>query len=126
MYLFLRYVFTFILVNFHDTVTGQNPTLQVKFNPNYSSAFSHSNPPIKILVAVNKIDWKTKKIDTKTLRHDITIYEGDYELKENYFEYYHELKNLNLKGYKLIKISGDFNDDYQPGDERILVVLQKL
>mgnify|MGYP003296968713 CR=1 FL=1 len=29
---------------------------------------------------------------------------GDYELKENYYEYYHELKNLNLSGFKLIKI----------------------
>ena len=73
-----------------------------------------------------KINWITKKLDSKTLRHEITIYEGDYELKENYYEYYHELKNLNLSGFKLIKICFDFNDDYQPGDERILVVLQKL
>ena len=49
------------MVNFHDTVTTENATLKVKFNPNYTSAFSHSNPPVKILVAVNKIDWKTKK-----------------------------------------------------------------
>ena len=72
-----------------------------------------------------KIDWKTKRQDHKTLKHEIIIYEGDYELKETYYEYYHELKNMNLSGFKLIKICGDFNDDYQPGDERILVVLQK-
>ncbi len=53
--------YAFNMVNFDDTVTTQNPTLQVKFNPNYSSAFSHSNPPLTISVAVNKIDWKSKK-----------------------------------------------------------------
>lgn len=73
-----------------------------------------------------KIDWTTKKQDHKTLKHDITIYEGDYVLKENYYEYYHELKSLNLNGFKLIKICGDFNNDLQPEDERILVVLQKI
>jgi hypothetical protein len=49
------------MVNFDDTVTPKNPTLQVKFNKNYSSAFTHENPPLTISVAVNKIDWKTKK-----------------------------------------------------------------
>ena len=72
-----------------------------------------------------KINWKTKKYDSTTLKHDITIYEGDITLKESYFEYYHEIKSLNLDGFKLIKICGDFNDDYiDTEDERILFVLQ--
>lgn len=72
------------------------------------------------------LNWTTKKVDNKTLKHSIIINEGDIELKESYYEYYHEIKSLNLKGFKLIKLSGDFNDDLQDDDERIILVLQSL
>ena len=73
-----------------------------------------------------KINWVTKKHDSKTLKHIVTINEGDMLLKEEYFEYYHKLKSLNPKGFKLVKIVGDFNDDLMEEDERILIVLQAI
>lgn len=73
-----------------------------------------------------KIQWTTRKTDTVTLKHSIKITEYDTVLEETYYEYFHEIKSLNLEGFKLIKISGDFNDDLQPDDERILFVLQAL
>lgn len=73
-----------------------------------------------------KLDWKTSKIDERTLKHTLAIKENDQIYRETYYEYYHEIKNLNPKGFKLIKISGDFNDHYQKNDERILMVLQRL
>lgn len=73
-----------------------------------------------------KINWKTTKSNSTTLKHSIEIYEGDILLKEEYYEYYHEIKDLNFEGFKLINICGDFNDDYALGDERILVILQKI
>ncbi len=73
-----------------------------------------------------KINWQTNKINNNTLKHDILIQEGDLELKEEYYEYYYEIKSLNLEGFKLCKICGDFNDDLEASDERILIVLQAL
>lgn len=73
-----------------------------------------------------KINWHTNKIDSNILKHDILIQEGDLELKEEYYEYYYEIKSLNLEGFKLLKICGDFNDDLKESDERILIVLQAL
>lgn len=73
-----------------------------------------------------QLDWKTKKQNATTLQHQITITEADEVLKEDYYEYYYELKSLNLDGFKLLKVSGDFNEDLQDEDERILVVLQLL
>lgn len=73
-----------------------------------------------------KIHWRTKKTDEVTLKHTIQITEYETTLEETYFEYFHEIKSLNLEGFKLIQISGDFNDDLQPEDERILLVLQAL
>ena len=73
-----------------------------------------------------KLDWQTKKASPTSLRHNIAIIEGDETFCESYYEYYYKISDLPLEHFKLIKISGDFNDDYQENDERILVVLQKL
>ena len=73
-----------------------------------------------------KIDWTAEKVNDRTLKHNITIQEDDIILNENYYEYYHEIKSLNLEGFKLIKMSGDFNDDFLDGDKRILLVLQAI
>lgn len=71
-----------------------------------------------------KIDWQTKKINSSTLKHDITIFEGDVILKESYYEYFHEIKSLIPEGFRLVKLCGDFNDNLESEDERILIVLQ--
>ena len=73
-----------------------------------------------------KLDWTTKKTSPTSLKHTIKIIEGDDEFVENYYEYFYDIKDLNHKKFKLIKISGDFNDDYQDEDERILLVYQKI
>ena len=73
-----------------------------------------------------KIKWLTNKVNSTTLKHDITITEGDVMFNESYYEYYHEIKSLNLEGFKLVKICGDFNDDYMEEDERILIVLEAI
>jgi len=72
-----------------------------------------------------KIDWKTKKINSNTLRHDIIITEVDEIINESYFEYYYPVNDLLDKRFNVIKIAGDFNDDLDINDERILIVLQK-
>lgn len=71
-----------------------------------------------------KLDWITKRENTK-LKHTITITEDDDVFKENYYEYYYDIKDISHKKLKLIKISGDFNDDFLDDDERILLVFQK-
>lgn len=73
-----------------------------------------------------QLDWNTKKTSPTTLKHTIKIYEGDDEFVENYYEYYYDLKELSNSKFKIIKISGDFNDDLEQDDERILIVYQKL
>lgn len=73
-----------------------------------------------------KLDWKTKKTSPTSLKHTIKITEGDDEFIENYYEYYYDIRQLNHKKFKLIKISGDFNDDLEDEDERILLVYKKL
>ncbi len=73
-----------------------------------------------------KINWTTKKTSEKSLKHTIEISEDGDVFKEIYYEYYYELKDLINKKFKIIKISGDFNDDLEDTDERILLVYQKL
>lgn len=73
-----------------------------------------------------KLDWSTKKTSPTTLNHVIKIYEGDDVFSEAYTEHYYDIRELPAKKFKLIKISGDFNDDLEPEDERILLVYQKL
>ncbi len=73
-----------------------------------------------------QLDWKTVKASPTSLKHLIKIQEGDTLLKETYYEYYYDISQLMDQRFKLIKISGDFNEDIEPTDERILIVLQKL
>ena len=73
-----------------------------------------------------KIDWRTKLLSNKSLEHTIKITEFDDCYTEKYREHYYEFKDFDLTGFKLIKVAGDFNDDLEPTDERILYVLQKI
>ena len=72
------------------------------------------------------IDWITKKISPKSLKHDITIKDVDDIFNESYYEYLYDINDCLDKWFKVIKISGDFNDDLDINDERILIVLQKI
>lgn len=69
--------------------------------------------------------WTTNRTDEKTLEHKIQIQEGNECFEECYYEYYHILQNLPMQGFDVIKVCGDFNDDLEDEDERILVVLRK-
>ena len=71
------------------------------------------------------INWQTKDINSYTLKHDIEIIEDDERIKESYYEYYYPIKLFMDNRFELIKLSGDFNDDLQDEDERILIVLKK-
>lgn len=73
-----------------------------------------------------KLKWTTKKTSPTSLKHTITITEDDDVFEENYYEYFYNIKELMNKKFKCIKISGDFNDDLEDTDERILLVFQKL
>ena len=72
-----------------------------------------------------KIHWKTSLIKPDTLKHNIEITEDDEVIKESYYEYYYDIKDVLDKRFEIIKISGDFNDDLEDEDERILIVLKK-
>jgi len=71
------------------------------------------------------IKWNTKKINDKTLKHEIIIDDKNEIIKESYYEYYYDIKDLISKKFNIIKIAGDFNDDLKDDDERILLVYQK-
>ncbi len=72
------------------------------------------------------LDWTTKKISPTKLKHDISIKEDDDIFTESYYEYLYEINDFKSKKFKMIKLCGDFNDDLEPDDERILIVLEKL
>ncbi len=72
-----------------------------------------------------KINWVTKRFNPTTLKHEIEIIEDNEKIKETYYEYFYEIKDLLDKRFEVIKISGDFNDDLQDDDERILIVMKK-
>ncbi len=72
-----------------------------------------------------KIKWTTKKTNPTTLKHTIKIIEDDEEIVETYNEYYYDIKDLLNTDFDLIKLAGDFNDDLEDEDERILLVFQK-
>ena len=72
-----------------------------------------------------KIKWITKKINSSTLKHEIEINEDDESINESYYEYYHPLNELMDSRFNLEKLSGDFNDDLEDEDERIIVVYRK-
>ena len=71
-----------------------------------------------------KINWTTKLISNK-LKHNIIITEDDESFEESYYEYYYDIKDVLDKSFEIIKIAGDFNDDLEDLDERILIVLKK-
>ena len=73
-----------------------------------------------------KIKQTTKKTSSTSLKHTIEISEDNDVFTENYYEFYYDLKDLINKKFKIVKIAGDFNDDLELEDERILLVYQKL
>ncbi len=72
-----------------------------------------------------KINWVTKKINSTTLKHEIEINEDGESINESYYEYYHPLNELIDSRFNLEKLSGDFNDDLEDEDERIIIVYRK-
>ncbi len=72
-----------------------------------------------------KINWVTKKINSTTLKHEIEINEDGESINESYYEYYHPLNELMDSRFNLEKLSGDFNDDLEDEDERIIIVYRK-
>ena len=72
-----------------------------------------------------KIHWETKKTSPTSLKHVIKISECEDDFVESYEEFYHEVNDLSFKNFTLVKMTGDFNDDYEPGDERILLAFKK-
>lgn len=72
-----------------------------------------------------KIKWKTKAISNKKIMHDIKIDDFDQIYNEKYYEYYYDLNDFDLTGFDIVKIVGDFNDDLEQDDERILYALRK-
>lgn len=72
-----------------------------------------------------KINWSTKLINKNKLKHTIIINENDNEFTESYYEYFYEINEILNKKFDCLKICGDFNDDLQNDDERILIVLKK-
>ena len=72
-----------------------------------------------------RLKWTTKKTNPTTIKHTIKIIEDDEEIVETYNEYYYDVKDLMNNDFNLIKMAGDFNDDLEPEDERILLIFQK-
>ena len=70
------------------------------------------------------IDWVTTR-NNNILKHNIKIKDVDEVFEENYYEYFYDIKDVLDKRFKVVKICGDFNDDLDINDERILIVLQK-
>jgi len=71
------------------------------------------------------VDWVSEMIDNDTLCHHIKIKDVDESFEEDYYEYYYNIGDVLDKRFEIIKIVGDFNDDLQDDDERILFVLKK-
>lgn len=69
--------------------------------------------------------WKMNIKEPNILIHDINI-KSDVNIHEVYNEYYYDINSfIDLNKFDIIKICGDFNDDFQEDDERVLVVLKK-
>lgn len=70
-------------------------------------------------------NWKIKLNAPNILTHNITI-NGETNIHEIYNEYYYDINDfIDLNKFEILNISGDFNNDLMPEDERILVVLKK-
>ena len=72
-----------------------------------------------------KIKWITKTRDERTLLHDIMITENNNYYHEYYYEYLYPIEDLHHNGLKLVHKCGDFNEDLEDEDERILLVFKK-
>lgn len=72
-----------------------------------------------------KIKWITTKIDPEDLKHSIDIVDSHETLHEEYYEHFFDYTKIKPKGFEIIKIVGDFNDDLEPEDERIFFILKK-
>lgn len=72
-----------------------------------------------------KIKWKTTATSSKKIMHDIEINDYDEIYREKYYEYYYDFQDFDLTGFEVVKIVGDFNDDLETDDERILYALRK-
>lgn len=70
-------------------------------------------------------NWKINLKAPNILTHNITI-NGETNIHEIYNEYYYDINDfIDLNKFEILNISGDFNDDLMPEDERILVVLKR-
>lgn len=70
--------------------------------------------------------WKISIKEPNILMHDITI-ANDHVIHEKYNEYYYDYKDfIDLCKFEIVKICGDFNEDLDDEDERILIVLKKI
>ena len=71
--------------------------------------------------------WKTDIKEPNVLLHDISITAENNDIHEFYNEYYYELKDIiDLSLFKIKKICGDFKEDLNEDDDRILVVLERV
>lgn len=73
-----------------------------------------------------KLTWLTKKVTPTQIVHSIVIDDNlsGETFNENYSEYFYDLEKLSSDSFTIERISGDFNDDVIPGDERLLFVLK--
>lgn len=85
----------------------------------------YKNHKLKIKEKTHKIIWKSKKVNSSILKHNILIKEGSLKQKEQYYEYYYSLDDLKNNKFKEILISGDFKSSYNTNDERIILVYKK-
>lgn len=70
-------------------------------------------------------NWEINLKAPNILTHNITI-NGETNIHEIYNEYYYDINDfIDLNKFEILNISGDFNDDLMPEDERILVVLKR-
>lgn len=70
-------------------------------------------------------NWKINLKVPNILVHDINITSNE-NIHEVYNEYYYDINDfINLNKFEIVNLSGDFNDNLEDEDERILVVLKK-
>lgn len=69
--------------------------------------------------------WKILTSEPNVLEHNITICDESNIINEKYNEYYYDLKDIIDDRFNVIKISGDFEEDYDEESGRLIVVLEK-
>ncbi len=85
----------------------------------------YKNHKLKIKEKTHRIIWKSKKINSSVLRHNILIKEGKLIQNEQYYEYFHSLDDLKTDYFKKILIGGDFKSTYNEKDDRLLLIYKK-